>query len=103
MYLAAEKCMWGGDGNLWLTMSYMRERSVQIGVTASLLVYLKTKGMLEQSNYWGLKLSNYVLKVIERVVKTIEHGIANIDERQFGFCPGWITTDAIFILRQLQE
>ena len=31
------------------------------------------------------------------------HEIVNIDGVQFGFCPGLGTTDAIFILRQLQE
>ena len=43
------------------------------------------------------------LKVIKKVVKNIIHDTVNIDEMQFGFCPGRDTTDGIFILRELQE
>ena len=85
-------------------LSYVRERFLQIGVTASLLAYLKEKGdVLDQSNYCGLKLTDHVLKVIEKVVKNIICDIVKIEEMQFGLCPGRGTTDAIFILRQLQE
>ena len=58
---------------------------------------------LDQNNYRGLKLTDHVLKDIERVVKSIIFETVNIDEMQFGFCPGRGTTDAIFILTQLQE
>ena len=34
----------------------------------------------------------------ERLWKSIK-----VDGRQFGLCPGRLTTDAIFIMRQLQE
>ena len=58
--------------------------------------------MLDQSNYCGLKLTDHILKVIERVAKNICDTV-NIDEMEFGFCPSQGITDAIFILRQLQE
>ena len=58
---------------------------------------------LDRSNYRGLKLTDHFLKVIERVVENIIRETVNIDEMQFGFCPGRGTTDKIFILRQLQE
>ena len=45
----------------------------------------------------------HVIKVIERVVENLMHETVNIDEMQFGFCLCRGTTDAIFILRQLQE
>ena len=43
------------------------------------------------------------LKFIERVVEKIIREQVKIDDMQFGFMPGKGTTDAIFILRQLQE
>ena len=54
-------------------------------------------------NYRGLKLTDHVLKVLERTVKKHIREIISVDEMQFGFMPGVGTTDAIFIMRQLQE
>ena len=44
-------------------------------------------GALDWNSYCGLKLTDHVLKVIEVVVKNICETV-NIDEMQFGFCPG---------------
>ena len=64
----------------------------------------KGKGdALERGNYRGLKLTDQVLKVMERVVEKLIRQKVDIDEMQFGFMPGRGTTDAIFVLRQLQE
>ena len=43
------------------------------------------------------------MKVMERVVDGLIRSCVNIDNMQFGFMPGRGTTDAIFIVRQLQE
>ena len=58
---------------------------------------------LERGNYRGLKLLDHVMKRIERVIEKIIRERISIDDMQFGFMPGRGTTDAIFILRQLQE
>ena len=64
----------------------------------------KGKGdALERGNYRGLKLLDHVMKGIERVIEKIISERISIDDMQFGFMPGRGTTDAIFILRQLQE
>ena len=64
----------------------------------------KGKGdALERGNYRGLKLVDQVMKVIERVIDKLLRERIDIDEMQFGFIPGRGTTDAIFLLRQLQE
>ena len=64
----------------------------------------KGKGdALERGNYRGLKLVDQVMKVIERVIDKLLRERIDIDEMQFGFVPGRGTTDAIFLLRQLQE
>ena len=38
------------------------------------------------NNYPGLKLTDHVLKVIERVIENIICETVNTDEMQFGFC-----------------
>ena len=43
------------------------------------------------------------MKVLERVVDSLIRDLVTIDENQFGFMPGKSTTDAIFVVRQLQE
>ena len=64
----------------------------------------KGKGdALDRGNYRGLKLLDHVMKVMERIIERIIRDIVSINEMQFGFMPGKGTTDAIFILRQLQE
>ena len=64
----------------------------------------KGKGdALTRGNYRGLKLTEQVMKVMERIVDELIREIIKIDEMQFAFVPGRGTTDAIFIVRQLQE
>ena len=64
----------------------------------------KGKGdALTRGNYRGLKLLDHVMKGVERVIEKIIRQRILIDNMQFGFMPGRGTTDAIFILRQLQE
>ena len=64
----------------------------------------KDKGYaLERGNYRGLKLTEQVMKVLERIVDSLIRQLVSNDNSQFGFVPGRGTTDAIFVWRQLQE
>ena len=64
----------------------------------------KGKGdALSRDNYRGLKMLDQVIKIIERVLDSVIRSQVDIDSMQFGFMLGRGTTDAIFILRQLQE
>ena len=64
----------------------------------------KGKGdTFECGNYRGLKLLDVLQKVLERILVIIIRKQISIDGMQFGFMPGRGTTDAIFILRQMQE
>ena len=64
----------------------------------------KGKGdALNRGNYRGLKLIEQVVKVLERVVEGLIRQRVEIDEMQCGFMSGRGTTDAIFIVCQLQE
>ena len=67
-------------------------------------VLYKGKGdALECGSYRGIKLLDQVMKVMERVIEKRIRSRVQLDEMQFGFRPGRGTTDAIFIVRQLQE
>ena len=52
-------------------------------------------------NYRGLKLTEQVMKVLERILDGLIRQLVSIDDSQFGFVPGRGTTDAIFVVRQL--
>ena len=58
---------------------------------------------MDRGNYRGLKLTEQVMKVLERIVDGLIRQVVSIDDSQFGFVPGRGTTDAIFVVRQLQE
>src|SRR4029077_17641644 len=66
-------------------------------------VYKGKGDALECSSYRGIKLLEHAMKVFERVVERKLRSSITIDEQQFGFRPGRGTTDAIFIVRQMQE
>ena len=64
----------------------------------------KGKGdALKRGKYRGLKLTEQVMKVLERTVDGLIRQLVSIDDSPFGFVPGRGTTDAIFVVRQLQE
>ena len=64
----------------------------------------KGKGdALNRGNYRGLKLIEQTMKVLERVVEGLIRQRVEIGEMQCGFMSGRGTTDAIFIVRQLQK
>ena len=54
-------------------------------------------------SYRGMKLLEHAMMVLERVIEGRLRKIVKIDSMQFGFMAGRSTTDAIFIVRQLQE
>jgi hypothetical protein len=69
-----------------------------------LIPVYKGKGdPMDCSSYRGIKLLEHAMKVLERVLAKRIREQVTIDDMQFGFRPGKGTTDAIFIVRQLQE
>ena len=58
---------------------------------------------MERGNYRCLKLTEQVMKILERIVDGFIRRLVAIDDSQFGFVPGRDTTDAIFVVMQLQE
>ena len=72
-------------------------------MTFILKIYKGKGDALNRGNYRGLKLTEHVIKVMERIVDGMILEMIAINEMQFAFVPGRGTTDAIFIIRQLQE
>src|SRR6267154_3262622 len=66
-------------------------------------VYKGKGNALECSSYRGIKLLEHVLKVLDRVIEARVRGLVKLEEMQFEFSPGKGTTDAISIVRQVQE
>ena len=92
----------------WLTEicnGIVEEKKIPEDLKSSILVPVYTgKGdPLACGSYRGIKLLEHAMKVIERVLEGRIRDQIDIDEMQFGFMPGRGTTDAIFIVRQLQE
>ena len=58
---------------------------------------------MERGKYSSLKLTEQVMEVLERIVDGLIRQMVSIDDSQFGFVPGRGTTDAIFVVRKLQE
>ena len=88
-----------------LAAAIIRDGKVPSDWEQSFIVCLcKGKGdALERGNYRGLKFTEQVMKVLERIVVGLIRQVVSIDDSQFGFVPGRDTTDAIFVVRQLQE
>ena len=88
-----------------LAAAIIRNGKVPSDWEQSFIVCLyKVKGdALERGNYRGLKLTEQVMKVLERIVDGLIRQVVSIDDSQFGFVPSRGTTDAIFVVRQLQE
>ena len=69
-----------------------------------LVPIFKEKGDVRNCNtYGGLKLLEHVMKIVERVLERKIRESVNIDSMQFGFMPGRETTDALFVVRIMQE
>ena len=88
-----------------LTAAIIRDGKVPSDWEQSFTVCLyKGKGhALERGNYCSLKLTQQVMKILEGIVDGLIRQFVSIDNSQFGFVPGRGTTDAIFVVRQLQE
>ena len=88
-----------------LTNSIIRANTMPKEWNDSIIIRLyKGNGeALDKGHYQGLKLTEHILKVIGQIIEDFICNIAKIDDMQFGLIPGRGTTDAIFIVRQIQE
>ena len=80
-------------------------RSPLTGSRASFRLPLQGKGRyaLDRGHFKGPKLMEQDIKVTQTNADSLIRQVVTIDDSQFGFMPGRGTTDAIFVIRQLQE
>ena len=62
----------------------------------------RKRWLLVMENYCRLKLLNHIMRSIECVIENISSSL-NINEMQYGFMPGHVPMDAIFILWQMHK
>ena len=98
----------GETGALWMTdvcNAVVKDGKIPEDWSRSWMVNVhKGKGdALACGSYRGIKLLEHAMRVLERVIETRVRKIVKMDGMQFGFMAGRSTTDAIFIVRQLQE
>ena len=72
--------------------------------TSVIVPIFKRKGdVMSCESYTGVKLLEYAMKIVERMLERRIRTLVNLNEMQFGFMPGKGTVDAIFIVRRMQE
>ena len=88
-----------------LATAIIRDGKIPTDLEQSFIVCLyKGKGdALDRGNYRGLKLTKQAMKILERIVDGLIRQVVSIDDSQFGIVPGRDSTNAIFVVRQLQE
>ena len=69
----------------------------------SVCLYKGRGDALDRGNNRGLKLTDQAMKIIEKIANILIRRVVSIDESQFGLVPGRCTTDAIFVVSQLQK
>jgi hypothetical protein len=69
-----------------------------------LVPIFKNKGDVQScTNYQGIKLMSHTMKLWKRIIEHRLRGVTNVTENQFGFMPGRLTMEVIFLIRQLME
>ena len=72
--------------------------------TSVVVPIFKGKGdVMDCGAYRGVKLLEHAMKIVKRVLEKRIRELVKVDDMQFGFMPEKGTTDALFILRRMQE
>ena len=74
-----------------------------MGLSTTVNCYKGKGDCLERGNYGRLKLTDETLEIVERIIEKLILQQVDINDIKFGFMPVCGTTNAIFILRKLQE
>jgi hypothetical protein len=103
--------VWRSVGDVtivWLTKLFniiFRSNKIPNEWRRSILVPIfKNKENVQScTNYRGIKLMSHTMKLQERIIEHRLRGVTNVNENQFGFMPGRLTMEAIFLIKQLMK
>ena len=97
----------GGFGTRWMTdliNNIVKEGCIPDDWRSTLVpVYNEKCDPLVCGSYRAIKFLEQQMKALERVLEKKIRCHVSIDNMQFGFIHGKRTTDAIFIMRQVQD
>jgi hypothetical protein len=98
----------GAVAIVWLTklfnIIFRSNKSLDEWRRSILVPIFKNKGDVQScTNYRGIKLMSYTMKLWERITEHRLRGVTNVTENQFGFIPGRSTMEPIFLIKQLIE
>ena len=101
------RCL-GDRAIVWLTKLFnliFRSNKMPEEWRRSILVPIfKNKGDVQSyTNYHGIKLMGHTMKLWERVIEHRLRRVTSVTQNQFGFMPGRLTMEAIFLIRQSME
>ena len=65
-------------------------------------IYMR-KDVMNFGAYRGVKLLKHGMKIIERVLEKRIRALVEMDDLQFGFMPGRRTTNALIIVKRMQD
>ena len=82
---------------------YEEKAPVEWGDSLTIPLFKGKGDALECGKYRGLRLLEHSMKIYERILLNRLKMIVKVDEQQCGFTSGKSTTDAIFMVRMLQE
>ena len=81
----------------------MKRKPLFNGLSLTIPLYKGKGDALECGKYRGLRLLEHGMKIYERILLNRLKMIVKVDEQQCGFTSGKSTTDAIFMVRMLQD
>ena len=98
----------GGTGamallDIFRKILYEEKAPVEWGDSLTIPLYKGKGDALECGKYRGLRLLEHGMKIYERILLNRLKMIVKVDDQQCGFTSGKSTTDAIFMVRMLQE
>ena len=72
--------------------------------TSVLVLIFKGKRNVRNCNsYRGLKLLEHTVEIVKKVLERRIRELVNVDAMQFDFMRGRVVTDALFVVRRMQE